>query len=85
MTMTNNNQETASHRSVDSIYKQKASREELREIEERVDRMLEIAWSVYRTIAKDPAKLAELRRHLTEWRRLDPMAKRSNRVTIKEE
>jgi hypothetical protein len=42
--------------------------DQLREVEKRLDHMLDIAWSVYQTISADPKRLAALRRYLTEVR-----------------
>jgi len=76
---TNNKEAPGSRPALSSIYKQKLSQGELREIEARLDQMLNIAWAVFQTIAKEPAKLAALRTHLTEARKLDPIEERSNK------
>lgn len=61
-----------------SNHKHGLSVDEVAEIQARLDQMLDLAWSVMQTIAKDPAKLAELRRHLTELKKLDPISERSS-------
>ncbi len=42
--------------------------EQIRGIEQRLDHMLDVAWSVYQTISTDPKRLAALRRYLTDVR-----------------
>lgn len=73
----NNKEAPGKNQALSSIYKHKLSEEELREIEGRLDQMLNIAWAVFQTLAKEPAKLAELRKHLTEAKKLDPIQERS--------
>jgi len=43
--------------------------EQLRDVERRLDQMLDVAWSVYQTIGTDPKRLAALRRYLTDFRK----------------
>ncbi len=74
---TNHKEASGKNPAPSSLYKHKLSAEELKEIEARLDQMLNIAWAVFQTIAKEPARLAELRRHLTEARKLDPIQERS--------